>query len=134
MGFVFDQVAANTISKEIYTDKDIETLAFDSPLIGLMPKWTQGGGIQYVGAINNALLTSVSSQDTIAFTTGSPSVYQRWQCPWKQNFGSRPYIGHPASVHAQATTTPLITLPVIDLSHSQHFGVTSSTFSCSTST
>jgi hypothetical protein len=88
MGFVFDQAAANTISKELYTPKDIETLCFESPLVGMMPKWTEGGGIQYVGAINNALLTSVSSQDTIAFTTGSPSVYQRWQCSWKQNYAS----------------------------------------------
>lgn len=88
MGFVFDQVAANTISKELYTPKDIETLCFESPLVGMIPKWDQGGGIQYVGAINNALLSSVSTQDTIAFTTGSPSVYNRWQCPWKQNFAS----------------------------------------------
>jgi len=88
MGFVFDQVAANTISKELYTPKDIETLCFESPLVGMMPKWDQGGGIQYVGAINNALMTSVSTQDTIAFTTGSPSVYNRWQCAWKQNFAS----------------------------------------------
>lgn len=88
MGFVFDQVAANTISKELYTPKDIETLCFESPLVGMIPKWDQGGGIQYVGAINNALMSSVSSQDTIAFTTGSPSVYNRWQCPWKQNFAS----------------------------------------------
>lgn len=88
MGFVFDQVAANTISKELYTDKDIETLCFESPLVGMIPKWDQGGGIQYVGAINNALMSSVSTQDTIAFTTGSPSVYNRWQCAWKQNFAS----------------------------------------------
>lgn len=88
MGFVFDQVAANTISKELYTSKDIETLCFESPLVGMFPKWNQGGGIQYVGAINNALQSSVSTQDTIAFTTGSPSVYNRWQCAWKQNFAS----------------------------------------------
>src|SRR5580700_10186877 len=88
MGFVFDQVAANTISKELYTPKDIETLCFESPLVGMIPKWDQGGGIQYVGAINNALMSSVSTQDTIAFTTGSPSIYNRWQCAWKQNFAS----------------------------------------------
>ena len=88
MGLVFDQVAANVISKEIYTPKDIETLAFDSPLVAMIPKWTEGQGIQYVGAINNALQSSVSTQDTIAFTTGSPSVYNRWQCAWKQNYCS----------------------------------------------
>src|SRR3984957_4971326 len=88
MGTVFDQNAANTISKELYTEKDIETLCFSSPLVGRMPKYTEGGGLQYVGAINNALSTSNSSQDTIAFTTGSPSILQRWQCPWKQYFAS----------------------------------------------
>jgi hypothetical protein len=88
MGTVFDQNAANTISKELYTEKDIETLCFSSPLVGRAPKFTEGGGLQYVGAINNALSTSNSSQDTIAFTTGSPSILQRWQCPWKQYFAS----------------------------------------------
>ena len=88
MGTVFDQNAANTISKELYTEKDIETLCFSSPLVGRAPKYTDGGGLQYVGAINNALSTSNSSQDTIAFTAGSPSALQRWQCPWKQYFAS----------------------------------------------
>lgn len=88
MGTVFDQNAANTIAKELYTDKDIETLCFESPLVGRMPKYTEGGGLQYVGAINNALLTSTSSQDTIAFTVGAPSAYQRWQCSWKMYYAS----------------------------------------------
>ena len=63
MGFVFDQVAANTISKELYTPKDIETLCFESPLVGMIPKWDQGGGLQYVGAILLHLTT-------IAIATG----------------------------------------------------------------
>ena len=88
MGFVFDVSAANTISKEIYTPKDIESLFFESPLVGMIPKWTEGQGLHYVGAINNALQTSVSSQDTIAFVSGSASAYNRWVCPWSQGFAS----------------------------------------------
>ena len=88
MGFVFDVNAANQISKEIYTPKDIDTLAFDSPLVGMIPKWTEGQGLHYIGAINNALQTSVSSQDTIAFVSGSASVYNRWTCAWSQGYAS----------------------------------------------
>lgn len=93
MGIAFDQNAANAISKEIYTEKDIETLCFESALVGMTPKYTEGGGLQYVGAINNALLTSTSSQASIAFTVGSPSAFQRWQCPWKEYFGSANLTG-----------------------------------------
>jgi hypothetical protein len=88
MGFVFDVTAANQISKEIYTPKDIEILAFESPFVGMIPKWPGGGGLQYTGAIGNSVLTSVSSQDTLAFTAGSASSYERFVCQWKQGFAS----------------------------------------------
>jgi len=88
MGFIFDVSAANQISKEIYTPKDIEILSFESALVGMTPKWPGGGGLQYTGAIGNAILTSVSSQDTLAFTAGSASSYERFVCAWKENFAS----------------------------------------------
>ena len=88
MAFQFDQSAANQISKEVYTEKDTEVLSFQSALAGLVPKWTGGGGLQYTGALGNAILTSMSTQDTIAFTSGSASSYERFICQWKENFVS----------------------------------------------
>jgi hypothetical protein len=88
MGLNFDITAATPILKNRYTDKKIETLAFSSPTLAKFPKKTDGGGLQYVGAIRNAVTSAVSASDTIAFTTGSASVYQQWQCPWKYAYAS----------------------------------------------
>ena len=93
MAFYFDQAAATAIAKNLYTRKEIETLVFESPLVGLMPKMTDGEGLQYVGAINSAVMSSVSTQDSIAFTTGSPSVYNPWQCQWKFGYVSANVTG-----------------------------------------
>ena len=88
MSFVFNQAAANQISKELYTDKDVESIFLVSPGVGLCPKWDQGGGLDYVGSIGNAIATSHSSQDTIAFTSGNADSYQRWTMSWMEDFQS----------------------------------------------
>lgn len=88
MGLNFDVTAATPILKVRYTEKKIETLAFVSSGLAKMPKKTDGGGLNYTGAIRNAVQSSVSASDTIAFTTGSGSVYQQWICPWKYAYAS----------------------------------------------
>lgn len=93
MGFTFDVTAASQISKEIYTPKDVDTFFFKSPTVGLMPKWTDGGGLDYVGALGNAILTSESSIDAIAFTAGSASSYERFVLTWKEGFASANLTG-----------------------------------------
>lgn len=93
MGLNFDITAATPILKQRYTDKKIETVAFMSELLGMMPKDPNYGGSLYVGALRNATTSARSSSDTIAFTTGSPSNYVQWQCPWRQDFASANITG-----------------------------------------
>lgn len=88
MGINFDVTAATAILKNRYTKKKIETLAFMSPTLAKMPKEGSYGGALYVGAIRNAVTSSVSASDSVAFTTGSPSVYNQWQCAWKYGYAS----------------------------------------------
>lgn len=88
MGLNFDVTAATPILKNRYTEKKIETLAFQSPALAKFPKKTDGGGLQYVGAIRYGITSAVSASDTIAFTTGGPSTYGQWQCPWKYAYAS----------------------------------------------
>lgn len=88
MGINFDVTAATPILKNRYTEMKVETLAFVSPGIGKMPKKSDGGGQQYVGALRNAVTSAVSASDTIAFTTGAPSNYVQWLCPWKFAYAS----------------------------------------------
>jgi hypothetical protein len=91
--FNFDVAAATAILKNRYTTKKIETLAFKSSLLGIMPKDPNQGGVQYVGAIRSAIGSAVSASDTVAFTTGSSSVYNQWLCPWKSAYASANVTG-----------------------------------------
>ena len=88
MGLNFDITAATPILKNRYTEMEIETLAFQSPGLAKFPKKTDGGGLQYVGALRNAVTSAVSASDTVAFTTGASSNYVQWQCPWKYAYAS----------------------------------------------
>src|SRR5271157_4684723 len=88
MGFYFDYSAVTPILKNNYTKKRIETLAFKSSLLGIMPKQSNAGGVQYVGAIRSAISSSVSHTDSVAFTAGSSSIYNQWLCPWKYGYAS----------------------------------------------
>ena len=93
MGFNFDITAAQNIIKVRYTDKKVETLAYKDPLVGMMPKDEDQGGLNYTGAIRSAIASSISPSDTTAFTTGSASVYNQWICQWKTLFGSANITG-----------------------------------------
>lgn len=93
MGFYFDSTAASTITKNRYTKKKIEALVFKSSFFAMIPKAPDHGGQQYVGALNIAPMASVSTQDSIAFTTGGASQYVQWQCPWKFGYASANVTG-----------------------------------------
>lgn len=83
MSNVFDITALQSIGKQRYTPKKVQTLAIKSALLGLMPKNTNGGGLSWQGAVRNATTTSRSASDVIAFgTTGSASSYKKFSCPW----------------------------------------------------
>lgn len=88
MGFNFDINAATPILKNRYTDKKIQTLAFKSALLAIMPKDTSQGGQQYVGAIRSAIGSTASHTDTTAYAAGSSSIYNQWLCPWAYGFAS----------------------------------------------
>jgi len=94
MGFNFDTSAATPILKNRYTDKKIQTLAFKSALLALMPKDSSQGGAQYVGAIRSAIGSTASHTDTVAFTAGSSSKYNQWQCAWSPAFSSANVSGN----------------------------------------
>ena len=93
MGFNFDTSAATAILKNRYTTKKIETLAFKSSLLGIVPKDPTQGGVQYVGAIRSAIGSAVSASDSVAFTTGNSSIYNQWLCPWKNAYASANVTG-----------------------------------------
>ncbi len=83
----FDITAATPILKQYYTAKKIESLVFKSPLQAIIPKDTSGSGSSYIGAIRSAITSAVSFTDTVAFTSGSSSVYKQWSCPWRSGYG-----------------------------------------------
>jgi hypothetical protein len=88
MGFNFDINAATPILKNRYTTEKIQTLAFKSALLGIIPKDTSQGGVQYVGAIRSAIGSTASHTDTTAYAAGSSSIYNQWLCPWAYGFAS----------------------------------------------
>lgn len=83
----FDITAATPILKQYYTPMKVESLVFKSPLLGILPKDTNGSGSTYEGAIRSAIPSSVSATDTVAFTSQSSSIYKRWSCPWRSGYG-----------------------------------------------
>ena len=93
MGINFDQAAADIVSKERYTDLTIESLVFQSELLGMLPKNPKYGGKLYVGSMRNAVQSTVSASDTVAFTSGGPSQYVRWQVPWREGYASANLTG-----------------------------------------
>lgn len=93
MGFNFDITAAQQITKVRYTDKTVETLSFQDPLLGMMPKKEGIGGANYTGAIRSAVGSAISPSDTTAFTTGGSSIYNQWVCQWGTLFGSANVTG-----------------------------------------
>jgi hypothetical protein len=86
--FVFDTATATAITKTQYTKKAIDMIVLKSPALGLMPKETVPGGLNYVGATGYAPPQSGSSVDTVAFTTGAPSQYAQWVCTWADFYQS----------------------------------------------
>ena len=82
----FDITAATPVLKQYYTPKKIESLVFQSPLLAIMPKDTNGSGSTYEGAIRSAVTSAVSNTDTVAFTSTGASVYKRWSCPWRSGY------------------------------------------------
>lgn len=88
MGFNFDINAATPVLKNRYTTEKIQTLAFKSALLGIIPKDTSQGGVQYVGAIRSAIGSTASHTDTTAYAAGSSSIYNQWLCPWAYGFAS----------------------------------------------
>lgn len=93
MGLNLDITAVGPVLKNRYTDKKVETISFQSPLLALMPKKTDLGGAQYIGAIRNAIPSSRSATDSTAFTVGASSGYKQWAIPWKSDYASANITG-----------------------------------------
>ena len=107
MGINFDVTAFQQVGKQRYTTKKIETLAIQSPTLGVMPKNTKGGGLAWYGAIRNATPSSRSAVAATAFTTGSASAYQRWTCSWVNDYASANITG-PALAQADGTENSMV--------------------------
>ncbi len=86
MSLIFDAAAAFNVAKELYNPDDVEVLTFKSSFLALCPKATDGEGQHYVGIINTALQSSVSTNDTVAFTSGNASQYARFTLPWFSHY------------------------------------------------
>ena len=93
MALNFDSTAATQILKVRYTEKKIETLTYQSALLALMPKSSDGGGASYNGSIRSAVTTARSANDNTAFTAGSASTYNMWTIPWKSCYASANITG-----------------------------------------
>ena len=90
----FDATAAQGILKQRYTKLQIQTLAYQSATLGLVPKDESGGGAAYNGSIRSAVTTCRSADDTVAFGTGgSPSTYNMWTIPWKSSYAAANITG-----------------------------------------
>ena len=86
--FVFDATSATAITKVRYSKKKVEQITFQSPAFGMIPKATDYGGASYNASLSFAPMASVSPSDATAFTTGNPSQYVQWVCPWFQLYCS----------------------------------------------
>ncbi len=93
MGYEFDFNAVTPALKNHYTNKKIQTLAFQSALLGIFPKYTAAGGQQYVGAMRSAIGSTASHTASTSFTAGSSSVYNQWLCPWASGYASANVTG-----------------------------------------
>lgn len=107
MAFNFDVTAFQQVGKQRYTKKKIETLAVQSPGLGMIPKNTKGGGLAWYGAIRNATPSSRSAVAATAFTTGSASAYQRWTCQWVNDYASANITG-PALAQASGDENSMV--------------------------
>lgn len=92
--FNFDVNNANFVTKTRYSEEKVEELVLQCPTLALMPKRPDYGGTSYVGTVEYAPMASVSVSDAIAFTTGTPSAFATFNCPWNPLFGSANLTGY----------------------------------------
>jgi hypothetical protein len=88
MGYQFDTSAATPILKNRYTKSKIQTLAFKSAVLAIMPKDPEAGGNAYFGAMRSAIGSTASHTATTAFSSGSASVYNQWVCNYAQSYAT----------------------------------------------
>ena len=91
----FDTTAASGILKNRYTTMRIQTLAFKSALLALLPKDTEQGGTAYIGAIRSAVGSTASHTATTSFTTtpNTCSIYNQWTCPYTDSYSTANVTG-----------------------------------------
>lgn len=92
-GFNFDTSAANPILKNRYTRNRVQTLAFMSALLALMPKDEDAGGNAYYGAVRSAVGSTASHTATTSFSSGSSSVYNQFVCQYADSYGTANVTG-----------------------------------------
>ena len=92
--FNFDVTNANFVTKVRYETAKVEELVLKSPTLAIMPKRPDYGGTSYVGTAMYAPMASVSVSDAVAFTTGTPSQFATFNCPWNSLFGSANLTGY----------------------------------------
>lgn len=87
MGQYLDLTAVTPVLKERYTTKKVESIVFQSPAVGMMPKKKDGGGLAWNGAIRTATTSASSPSDSIAFGASvSPSKYNSLSFSWYNNY------------------------------------------------
>ncbi len=93
MSFNFDVSAATPILKNRYTTSRIQTLAFKSAFLAMIPKLTDEGGNAYIGAIRSAIGSTASHTPTTAFSSGSSSIYNQWTCNYAASYSTANVTG-----------------------------------------
>ena len=91
--FNFDITAVTPVLKNRYTKMKIQTLAFASTFLAMIPKDTEAGGNAYIGAMRSAIGSTASHTATTAFSTGSSSTYNQFTCPYSQAFATANVTG-----------------------------------------
>ena len=93
MGYNFDTSAATPILKNRYTKMRVQTLAFMSALLAVIPKDAEAGGNAYYGAVRSAVGSTASHTATTSFSAGSSSVYNQWICNYASSYGTANVTG-----------------------------------------
>lgn len=94
MGFNFDFTAVTPVLKQRYTQSKIQTLAFKSSFLAMIPKKTDEGGYAFNGAIRSAIGSTASHTDTVAFSAGSSSIYNQWVCQYNNSYSTANVTGN----------------------------------------
>ena len=93
MGYQFDATAATPILKQKYSKARVQTLAFKSAALAIIPKDMEQGGIAYNQPVRSAVGSTASHTATVSFSSGSSSIYNNFVVPYAASFATANVTG-----------------------------------------